>query len=289
MNFAKLPDPEVAQGYDWNEGKTKEGAVQAEITRRRRAVAELAESQAQLTARAIHTQTLTREIDNTTAPPQYEPDRRQDRNLHHNSRHRGHTRDDSVLEIEVDPFRIRFTHDQIADTFRNGRAIDEVIQQMYMGRETATLFPPLHVVRWGWKRYSLSNRRLFVLRALHRLGCGTLIAMHTFQANSWRVQRLKWDSRLGSMATKWTRAFTSKTDGQMVRMRGRGSSHTHLVNGHGGTRDVPPVNEGLRRDVQTQELQPVGLAFMEGARRRPPLSERMVEEAEDALGVDGLS
>ena len=72
-------------------------------------------------------------------------------------------------------------------------------------------------------------------------------------------------------------------------MRGRGSSHTHLVNGHGGTRDVPPVNEDLRRDVQTQELQPVGLALMEGARRRPPLSERMVEEAEDALGVDGLS
>ena len=84
-----------------------------------------------------------------------------------------HTRIHSLgASAEVDPFAIYFTHNAISSHFRNGDLIDDAIEQILNGHVLPDVFPPLEVVPYDGKLYSLSNRRLFMFRVLSRKESG---------------------------------------------------------------------------------------------------------------------
>ena len=103
-------------------------------------------------------------------------------------------------------------------------------------------FPPLQVVLRCNTRFSLSNRRLYVLRALHRLGHEAPARIQLLEWNSPGLLRLKWDPTKGHMDTKWNRAFSTRSAGLEVIVRGRGSRYNTIVNQEGTAQEArhPP-------------------------------------------------
>jgi hypothetical protein len=75
------------------------------------------------------------------------------------------------MALELCPFYVRFTHDRISNTFRNGTNIDDAIRRILRQEMDPHQFPPIEVVRFGGHVYSLSNRRLFMYRVLAQQGC----------------------------------------------------------------------------------------------------------------------
>merc|ERR1712070_1295197 len=64
--------------------------------------------------------------------------------------------------------------------------------------------------------YSLSNRRLFMFRVLHRRGLVDKVNAMVYSLFSERVQRLRFDPRFGCELSKWERSFSSRCDGTKV-------------------------------------------------------------------------
>jgi len=131
----------------------------------------------------------------------------------------------AATTTEMDPQDIRFTHDQIANAFRNGRNLDDIIEQIVHGDLQADSFPPMIVVRSGEKCYSLNNRRLFVFRVLSSQGLLPTIAVRLVSMNSSIVQAMDFDEMRGRFASKWERSFTTHNDGESVCVRGSRSRY----------------------------------------------------------------
>ena len=64
----------------------------------------------------------------------------------------------------VDIHQVRWTHNAIYDHFKDGRSIFETVVELLTGNLKLSALPPLQLVKKGKQLYSLSNRRLFVLR-----------------------------------------------------------------------------------------------------------------------------
>src|SRR5258708_797393 len=64
----------------------------------------------------------------------------------------------------IDPWQVRFTHDTINKTFRDGRSVDELAVALRLGLATAENVEPIRLVRRDVKLYSLDNRRLEAFR-----------------------------------------------------------------------------------------------------------------------------
>ena len=85
------------------------------------------------------------------------------------------------MRKDVDPFKVRFTHDSISAVFgtppHKGNSLDETIERVISGELRLEDFPPMVVFRENGVLYSLSNRRLYLMRVLrsHRI-------VHTVQA-----------------------------------------------------------------------------------------------------------
>lgn len=111
--------------------------------------------------------------------------------------------------LELNPKRLRFTHNTISYCFRNGTSLDKAIQDVLDGRSKFEDFPPLEVVRKKHVRYySLSNRRLFVAKVLASMG----------KLSSVKVTVLG-DSRVTKMKhgrSKWERCFRTQNNGTRV-------------------------------------------------------------------------
>ena len=80
---------------------------------------------------------------------------------------------DAKCALSVNPFDVHFTHDRISPAFRSGTRIDDAIQCSIDGSVGPQSFPPLEVVRFHGKLFSISNRRLFMLRVLAQKGIWT--------------------------------------------------------------------------------------------------------------------
>mmetsp|Transcript_10248 Transcript_10248/g.23334 ORF Transcript_10248/g.23334 Transcript_10248/m.23334 type:complete len:297 (-) Transcript_10248:68-958(-) len=135
----------------------------------------------------------------------------------------------STRPRQENPLNIRFTHDEISDAFQprgaevEGQRLDDVIQAILDGEASADEFPPLCVVDFAGDLYSLSNRRLFVFRVLAMHEALEHANIQLVPMSSRYVQRLAYDPNLGREASKWDRAYTTRNQGQTVRVRGRGS------------------------------------------------------------------
>ena len=96
-------------------------------------------------------------------------------------------------------------------------------------------FPAIELVEYNGKLYSLSNRRLFMLRVLANLGSLEQIVACIHPRGSDPVQRLWWDASLGAMATKWDRAYSTKNDGATVEVHSKSKKISIKV----------PLNKGI--------------------------------------------
>jgi len=69
---------------------------------------------------------------------------------------------------ELAPSEIRFMHDTIHPKFRNGKGVNQVIEDIYKGVTKIEDIPRIEVTKRNIKYYSLSNRRLYVFRVLQK-------------------------------------------------------------------------------------------------------------------------
>ena len=73
------------------------------------------------------------------------------------------------------------------------------------------------VVQYDGVLYSLSNRRLFVMRVVANLTRGGITCrVDLFPGDHPRVQAVRYDYRLGKEETKWGRAFSTRCNGSWV-------------------------------------------------------------------------
>lgn len=136
-------------------------------------------------------------------------------------------------EHREDPLNIRFTHDEIADRFQPvgnepAQTLDSVIDAIQRGDASFDDFPPLIVVNYQDTLYSLSNRRLFVARVLAMQGAISAVRVRLERMESDLVQQQSFDDRLRRQSSWWERAFSTRNEGRMVRVRGRGSTFAHI-------------------------------------------------------------
>ena len=104
--------------------------------------------------------------------------------------------------LDVDPRTVRFTHDSINASFRNGDSLDTTIEGLLKGDLRQKDFPPIELVQHEGALYSLSNRRLFVFRVVANRWPGFCCAACLYSFDHYRVQRLAFDKRIQDWATK---------------------------------------------------------------------------------------
>mmetsp|Transcript_48528 Transcript_48528/g.155767 ORF Transcript_48528/g.155767 Transcript_48528/m.155767 type:complete len:299 (-) Transcript_48528:218-1114(-) len=115
-------------------------------------------------------------------------------------------------EIRVlNPHEIRFTHNSISLCFRSNATLDTTIQNILQGELSHEEFPPLEVVRHDNNWYSISNRRLFVLRVLATRGLARQVSVIVLDMNSSRMRSMR-DGK-----TKWDRSFSTTNGGLFVK------------------------------------------------------------------------
>ena len=125
-----------------------------------------------------------------------------------------------TIKLNVDPRRVRFTHDSINHKFQNGKSLDETIFNILYCNLKVQKFPPIELVQHEGALYSLSNRRLFVFRVVARHWPGYWFGACLYSFNHYRVQRLAVTQRGGqTLAPKWERAFTTRCNGLWVHVR----------------------------------------------------------------------
>ena len=73
-------------------------------------------------------------------------------------------------QINLSPAEIRFMQDSICQRFRNGRSVNDTIEQISDGYMRVDDLPKIHVLIKNGYYYSFDNRRLYVYRVLHRRG-----------------------------------------------------------------------------------------------------------------------
>jgi len=102
--------------------------------------------------------------------------------------------------VELAPSEIRFMHDTIRPQFRNGKGVNQVIEDIYKGVTKIEDIPRIEVTKRNNKYYSLSNRRLYVFRVLQKRKF--LSRIEVFLVTRWEEQK-----------------YTTKSDGESVKVR----------------------------------------------------------------------
>eukprot|EP00435_Cladocopium_sp_Y103_P023658 s290_g5.t1 len=128
----------------------------------------------------------------------------------------------------LSPLAIRFTHAEISAAFQNGSGLDATIEKFCRNELSAEHFKdaPLEVVWKDGFLWSLNNRRLYVFRVAHALGCCSVCPCYITPRDLPTVDRV---------TNRWMDALTSTTNGKLVNVRG-GSQYQDLQLGH-------PVND----------------------------------------------
>ena len=121
-----------------------------------------------------------------------------------------------TIKLNVDPRRVRFTHDSINHKFQNGKSLDETIFNILYRNLKVKKFPPIELVQHEGVLYSLSNRRLFVFRVVANQSPGFRCAACLYSFDHYRVQKLAFDKRTHTIASKWDRSFSTTCGGLWV-------------------------------------------------------------------------
>ena len=74
--------------------------------------------------------------------------------------------------------------------------MDDAIDAILGGELQAAAFPPIEVVHRFGKIYSISNRRLFMWRALASLGVVARVDVIVLDAAGARLKAIRWDGHL---------------------------------------------------------------------------------------------
>lgn len=94
--------------------------------------------------------------------------------------------------IEIDPSLVYFTHSKIRKQFSGcGKALQETLDEIVTGRTKVEDLPLIRVIYDGSRHYSLNNRRLWVLKELHKMGKLGLVKVEL------RKPETKSEARLG--------------------------------------------------------------------------------------------
>ncbi|CAJ1339977.1 unnamed protein product [Effrenium voratum] len=132
----------------------------------------------------------------------------------------------------LSPLAVRFTHAEISADW-------EVVAQFADGRLSAEHFKeaPLEILWQDGHLWSLSNRRLYVFRVAHALGCCSVCP----------CKILRRDKLLGDKVThRWVDALTSTTNGKLVNVRGGSRYQRHQL-GH-------PISAEAEKKLQLPPL-----------------------------------
>lgn len=129
--------------------------------------------------------------------------------------------------MSVNALGVAYTHSVISRSFQSGTLLDKAIKDILYGVSPET-FPPMEVVWHDGVLYSLSNRRLFLYRTLTNLHVIGGVRVVLQDARSGRLTARKWDDRLGRMATKWERSYTTFNDGESVIVDSEFQKYSHL-------------------------------------------------------------
>lgn len=108
---------------------------------------------------------------------------------------------DNECKGAIDPFQVAFTQDSISANFKDGRSVEQLIQDLRTGAVTASDVPPIRLAELNGKLYTLDNRRLYTFR----------------EARQQVRYRMATESEMRELQTK----FSTNNDGQSVRVRGR--------------------------------------------------------------------
>ncbi len=69
------------------------------------------------------------------------------------------------MTVELrDPWSIRFSQDSIKGTFKDGKSIQDVIDDLRAGHLSADDLPPLRIFEREGKLFTLDNRRLYAFQ-----------------------------------------------------------------------------------------------------------------------------
>ncbi|WP_405699856.1 DUF6531 domain-containing protein [Streptomyces sp. NBC_01383] len=101
----------------------------------------------------------------------------------------------------ISPRAVRFSQDSISERFKNGKSVDDVIEDLRHGRVTADEFPAIRVFERNGSIYTLDNRRLHVFQ---EAGVDIKFARATPQ----EIQNEGWK-------------FTTRNDGNSINVRRR--------------------------------------------------------------------
>eukprot|EP00930_Biecheleria_cincta_P005177 TRINITY_DN106091_c0_g1_i1.p1 TRINITY_DN106091_c0_g1~~TRINITY_DN106091_c0_g1_i1.p1 ORF type:complete len:284 (-),score=27.05 TRINITY_DN106091_c0_g1_i1:341-1114(-) len=120
-------------------------------------------------------------------------------------------------ECEMDPFVLRFSHNSVSNTFRNGLRLDDIIHAALDGELQPKSLPPVHAVLHRGRFFVVrGNRRLFIFRVLCAFGAADCIKVVVVPRTSDCLQTERWDACLGRKASKLERLFSLQNEGAWV-------------------------------------------------------------------------
>mmetsp|Transcript_61733 Transcript_61733/g.137827 ORF Transcript_61733/g.137827 Transcript_61733/m.137827 type:complete len:518 (-) Transcript_61733:70-1623(-) len=138
-----------------------------------------------------------------------------------------------------DIHHVRWSHDRVYDHFTDGMSLFETVVQLLLGELKLHHLPPLQIVRRGKDLYSLSNRRLYMLRKyaaiLKKFG-------HLHEKSTLSVPVSFCDLTTGE-------AFTTETGGLSVKLVRPLKAPTFLAHEKGPA--AAPSARSLSRDARS--------------------------------------
>lgn len=120
----------------------------------------------------------------------------------------------------VPVFLLRFTHDCVQTKFRDGRSVYETLEQLEQGELEPSDLPALDVCVHGGKWWSMSNRRLRVLRMYQSVHMDKVVYA-TCKLRSTEIRSAQWQEK------KFARSFTTLNEGLGVDCSAKSYPRSH--------------------------------------------------------------
>ncbi|XP_077973522.1 uncharacterized protein LOC144428315 [Styela clava] len=108
------------------------------------------------------------------------------------------------MRLRISPDNLRYTQNSISSNFRNGGSIEKAINDVARGVSSVKSFPRMKVYSLAGRLWCRNNRRLYVMKELQLRGhLGEIVVDYIGEKLHHR------------------RYFTTKTDGNSIRVRGQ--------------------------------------------------------------------
>ena len=105
-------------------------------------------------------------------------------------------------------------HAFISSAFRNGTKLDDLIDAVGIGTQMLPELPPMQVVQYQRIFVAMrGNQMLLVHRVLANMGVVQSIRVLLLPLSDPDIQKLRWDTQTGRLATQWERSLSSDNCG----------------------------------------------------------------------------